>query len=256
MPTTLITGASAGLGAEFAAQLAEYGYDLVLVARRADRLEPLGASLTDRFGVNVLVVAADLSLPGVPTSVQQQVAEAGIEIDYLVNNAGASGPDLIRDRDWDEHEAFFRLMMTSVAQMCHLFIPDMQRRGFGRVINVASVAGLVALSDSANYGPVKRYVVGLSEELANKVKGDGVHVTALCPGFTHTEFHDVAGLTQMKSRMPKLLWYDASVVVREGRQAVESGKSVQVSGSLYRLLVPLLRFRLVQRIAARVGGRQ
>ena len=256
MPTALITGASAGIGAEFAVQLAEDGYDLVLVARRADRLESLGASLTDRFGVKVLVVAADLSLPGAPISIQQQVAEAGIEIDYLVNNAGSSGPDLIRDRHWDEHEAFFRLMMTSVAQMCHLFVPDMQRRGFGRVINVASVAGLIALSGGANYGPVKRYVIGLSEELAIMVNGDGVHVTALCPGFTHTEFHDVAGLTQMKSRMPKLLWYDAAVVVREGRKAVESGKSVQVSGSLYRLLVPLLRFRPVQRIAARVGGRQ
>ncbi len=256
MPTALITGASAGIGAEFAAQLAEDGYDLVLVARRADRLESLGASLTNRFGVVVLVVAADLSLPGAPISIQERVAEAGMEIDYLVNNAGASGPDLIRDRDWDEHEAFFRLMMTSVAHMCHLFIPDMQRRGFGRVINVASVAGLIALSGSANYGPVKRYVVGLSEELNIMVAGDGVHVTALCPGFTHTEFHDVAGLTQVKSRMPKLLWYDAAVVVREGRQAVESGKSVQVSGSLYRLLVPMLKFRPVQRIANRVGRRR
>ncbi|MDH5422251.1 MAG: SDR family NAD(P)-dependent oxidoreductase [Acidimicrobiia bacterium] len=256
MPTALITGASAGIGAEFAAQLAEEGYDLVLVARRAERLESLGASLTDRFGVKVLIVPADLSLPGAPLLIKQQVAEAGLEIDYLVNNAGASGPDLIRDRDWDEHEAFFRLLMTSVAHMCHLFIPDMRRRGFGRVINVASVAGLVALSGGANYGPVKRYVVGLSEELAIMVRGDGVRVTALCPGFTHTEFHDVAGLTHMKSRMPKLLWYDAAVVVREGRKAVESGRSVQVSGSLYRLVVPLLRFRPVQRIAARVGSRR
>ena len=256
MPTALITGASAGIGAEFAAQLAGDGYDLVLVARRADRLESLGATLTERFGAKVLVVAADLSLPGAALSIQQQVAEAGLEIDYLVNNAGASGPDLIRDRDWEEHEAFFRLMMTSVAQMCHLFIPDMQRRGFGRVINVASVAGLIALSGGANYGPVKRYVVGLSEELAIMVRGDGVHITALCPGFTHTEFHDVAGLTQMKSRLPKLLWYQAAVVVREGRRAVESGRSVQVSGSLYRLLVPLLRFRPIQRIATRVGSRR
>ncbi len=92
MPTALITGASAGIGAEFATQLAEDGYDLVLVARRADRLEALGASLTDRFGVNVLVVVADLSLPGAPISIQQQVAEVGIEIDYLVNNGGPPDP--------------------------------------------------------------------------------------------------------------------------------------------------------------------
>lgn len=256
MATALITGASAGIGAEFAAQLAEEGYDLVLVARRADRLDTLGASLTDRFGVNVLVVPADLSLPGAPLAIQQQLTEAGIEIDYLVNNAGASGPDLMRDRDWDEHEAFFRLMMISVAQMCHLFIPDMQRRGFGRVINVASVAGLIALSGSANYGPVKRYVVGLSEELAIMAKGDGVHVTALCPGFTHTEFHDVAGLTHMKSRVPKALWYAVGGVVRDGRQAVESGKSVQVSGRLYRLLVPLMRIRPVRWISTRAGRRR
>lgn len=256
MATALITGASAGIGAEFASQLAEQGFDLVLVARRADRLKALAAGLETRFGVSAVVVAADLSRPGAPTEILRQTTEAGLTIDYLVNNAGASGPDLLDDRVWSDQESFFRLMMISVAEMCHLYLPGMKERGTGRVINVASVAGLITIPGSANYGPVKRYVVGLSQELNILLKPYGVHVTALCPGFTHTEFHETAGLEHMKSRMPKRLWYHAAVVVREGRQAVEDGKAIQISGRLYRLVVPLMRWRVVRRIMARVGRRR
>lgn len=256
MPTALITGASAGIGAEFATQLAGEGFDVVLVARRAERLETLAAGLETRFGVSALVVAADLSRPGAPSEILRKTTEAGLTIDYLVNNAGASGPDLLEDRDWNEQESFLRLMMISVAEMCHLYLPGMKERGAGRVINVASVAGLITIPGSANYGPVKRYVVGLSEELNLLMQPFGVHVTALCPGFTHTEFHESAGLEHMKSRMPKRLWYTAALVVREGRQAVEDGKAVQISGSLYRLIVPLMRWRVVRRISARLGRRR
>ena len=140
-------------------------------------------------------------------------------------------------------------MMTSVAEMCHLYLPGMQERAYGRVVNVASVAGLVMAPGGANYGPAKAYVVRLSEELAMLAKPHGVHVTALCPGFTHTEFHDVGGLRAMKSGLPNLLWYPAAVVVQDGRKAVEAGKSVQVSGRLYRVLVPLLRFGVIRKIA-------
>lgn len=255
MATALITGASAGIGEEFAKQLAADGYDLVLVARRADRLEDLATRLRNDHGVEVLVLSADLSLPGTPHEIFASTESARLTIDYLVNNAGMSGPHLLRDREWADHEAFQRLMMTSVAEMCHLYLPGMQERAYGRVVNVASVIGLVTAPGGANYGPAKAYVVRLSEELAMLARPNGVHVTALCPGFTHTEFHDAGGPLAMKSRLPTQLWYSASVVVNDGRRAVEAGKSVQVSGRLYRVMVPLLRLGAIRRIVARWRSR-
>ncbi len=155
-----------------------------------------------------------------------------------MNNAGSAGPHLLEDRDWQEQADFLELMMLSVAQMCHRFIPPMRERGFGRVINVSSFAGRLARPAGANYGPAKAYLVALSEELALDLKGSGVHVSALCPGFTHTEFHEAADLMEMKQGLPGFLWYDAETVVREGLDAVERGRAVYVSGRLYRWLDP------------------
>jgi len=239
--TALITGASAGLGAEFARQLAGKGFHLVLVARRRDKLEALADELRSQMGVEVMVLSADLAEPDAPATIAAALAEAGESVDYLVNNAGAAGPDLLEDRDWQAHQRYLELMMTSVAHMCHLFIPPMRERGWGRVINVASVAGRVTRAGDTNYGPAKAYVIALSEGLAATLKGTGVNVSALCPGFTHTEFHDVGGLQDMKADSPAILWYDADVVVREGIDAVERGRAIQVSGRIYRALDPLMQ---------------
>lgn len=236
--TALITGASAGLGAEFARQLAARGHDLLLVARREERLKDLARELGAAHGVRVEVFAADLAEPEAPARIEAIAAERGLTIDWLVNNAGVAGPHLLEDRDWSAQARFFELMMLSVAQLCHRFIPPMQQRGFGRVINVSSFAGRLARPAGANYGPAKAYLVALSEELALLLKGSGVHVSALCPGFTHTEFHEVAGLMDMKRGLPGFLWYDAATVVREGIEAVERGQPIRVSGRLYRWLDP------------------
>ncbi len=236
--TALITGASAGLGAEFARQLAARGHDLLLVARREERLKDLARELGAAHGVRVEVFAADLAEPEAPARIEAIAAERGLTIDWLVNNAGVAGPHLLKDRDWSAQARFFELMMLSVAQLCHRFIPPMQQRGFGRVINVSSFAGRLARPAGANYGPAKAYLVALSEELALLLKGSGVHVSALCPGFTHTEFHEVAGLMDMKRGLPGFLWYDAATVVREGIEAVERGQPIRVSGRLYRWLDP------------------
>src|SRR6056297_3362656 len=139
--TALITGASAGLGAEFARQLAAAGCDLVLVARRAEHMEAIAAPLRDRYGVDTTLISADLAEREAPGRIQTDLAERGIEVDYLINNAGAGSGDLLEDRDFEAHARYLELMMLSVAQLCHLFIPAMRQRGFGRVINVASVAG-------------------------------------------------------------------------------------------------------------------
>lgn len=237
--TALITGASAGLGVEFARQLARRGIDLVLVARREDRLKEIAHTISAESGVRVEFFAADLARRDAPAEIEAFAHDRGLQIDYLVNNAGSAGPSLLDDRDWDEQAAFFELMMISVAQLCHRFVPAMRERGFGRVVNVASFAGRLSRPAGANYGPAKAYVIALSEELALVLKGSGVNVSALCPGFVHTDFHESAGLMEMKKGLPDVLWYDAETVVREGLEAVERGRPIMISGRLYRWLDPM-----------------
>lgn len=249
----LITGASAGLGAEFARQLAESGKDLILVARRMEPMEKLAARLRDDYGIDIDIIQADLSEPAAPAAIYAEVAARALEIEMLINNAGAAGPDLLDDRDWPAQQRYLELMTTSVAAMCHFFIPPMCERGFGRVINVASVAGLVSLPGDTSYGPAKAYLVALSKGLAATVRPAGVNVLALCPGFTHTDFHQAPKLADMKKSSPGILWYDADVVIREALQAAAAGKDVLVTGRLYRWAVPILRTRLGTWIAARMG---
>jgi short-subunit dehydrogenase len=249
----LITGASAGLGAEFARQLARKGKDLILVARRVEPMQQLAAELADEFNVAVAIIQADLSKADASANLFAEVNNRGMTVDYLVNNAGAVGPDLLTDRNWPKQQAYIELMMTSVAGMCHHFIPPMQARGFGRVLNVASVAGHISLAGDTSYGPTKAYLIALSKGLAATVGPRGVNVLALCPGFTHTDFHQTPELARMKSRMSPILWYDADVVVREGLAALEKGKAVYISGRLYRWLIPVLKTPTGAWLMARMG---
>ena len=249
----LITGASAGLGAEFARQLAGSGKDLILVARRTEPMEALAKALIERYKVAVDIIQSDLSDRNATSALFDAVRERGLEVDTLINNAGSVGPDLLQARDWPAQQDYIELMMTSVAGMCHHFIPPMQQRGYGRVLNVASVAGQVSLAGDASYGPTKAYLIALSKGLSATVRGQGVNVLALCPGFTHTDFHQTDKLARMKNRSPKFMWYDADVVVREGLVALEKGKAVHISGRLYRFLIPLLKTRLGGWLMARVG---
>ena len=250
----LITGASAGLGAEFARQLAAMGHHLILVARREDRLQALASRLTEQHGVTCQIIVADLNDEDAGKHIADTCQSGGWTVNWLVNNAGVAGPDLLQDRDWAAQQTFFQLMMLAVADLCHRFIPGMVDRGYGRVINVASVAARVPRSGGCNYGPAKAYLVALSEELNLTVAAMGVHVSAICPGFTHTDFHETAGLMEMKNNMAKWLWYDADVVVRDAIRGVEAAKPVVVSGRLYRWLDPIFQSvwtRRLLRIKAR-----
>jgi short-subunit dehydrogenase len=139
--------------------------------------------------------------------------------------------------------------------MCHEFIPGMLERGFGRVINVASVAGRMTVNGDYSYGPTKAYLIALSKGLASSCRDRGVHVMALCPGFTHTEFHESDKLTTMKKATPNFIWYDADVVIREGLAALEKGKDEYTSGRLYRFLVPILRQRWTRGLLSLLGVR-
>ena len=253
--TALITGASAGLGAEFAKQLASLGYNLVLVARRREKLDEIAAELIAKHGIGCSTISADLIDPAAPQAIFETVRSQGLTIDYLVNNAGIAGPDLLKDREWQEQEDFYQLMMISVAHLCHLFIPGMQARNFGRVINVASVAARIPRADGCNYGASKAYLIALSEALAATLKGTNVHVSALCPGFTHTDFHETAGLQDMKASLPKWLWYPADVVVRDGLRAVDKARPICLSGRIYRWLDPFFQSVWTRRLF-RVPGRE
>ena len=253
--TALITGASAGLGAEFARQLAAQGKGLVLVARRREPMEALAAELRQSSGVDVEVIVSDMTDPDTPAWLLAETQARGLQIDYLVNNAGSEGPDLIRTRNWPRNDAYLRLMMTSVAAMCHEFIPGMVERGFGRVLNVASVAGRMTVAGDYSYGPTKAYLIALSKGFASAFNPQGVHIMALCPGFTHTEFHASEKLTAMKEATPAFAWYDADLVVREGLAALEKGKDEYTSGRLYRFLVPVLRQRWSRGLLKALGVR-
>lgn len=212
----------------------------MLVARRADRLRALQIELTEQHGVKVQALAEDLSDPAAPAHIEAALAASGTAVDWLVNNAGSGGHDLLRHRHWPDHRDFLQLMMLSVAELCHRFLPAMAERGYGRVINVASVAGRVALPSGAAYGPSKAYVIALSEELSQSVASRGIHVSALCPGFVHTEFHDTPDLAEAKAGTPSWLWYSAEQVVRDGIAGVSRGAPIVISGRLYRWLDLLL----------------
>jgi len=245
--TALITGASAGLGTEFAQQLAGQGYNLVLVARRLDKLEALAATLRETHaGLQVECISADLTHPQAPNQILSFLHARDLEVDFLVNNAGSSGPNLLTDEGWQQHRDYLQLMMLSATELCHLLVPGMCNRGFGRVINVASVAARIATPGDCHYGPAKSYLVSLSEALGLTVKGQGVHVSALCPGFTHTDFHAEGELAEMKAATPKFVWYSAERVVRDGLRAVEKGKLVCISGPLYRWLDPFLQSKITR----------
>lgn len=246
----LVTGASAGLGAEFARQLAAQGWSLLLCARRVEALESLAETLRARHGVAVRVLAADLSAESGPAELWQAVEAADLQVELLVNNAGSAGGKLL-EGDWAEHRAQHRLMTQSMAELCHRAIPPMQARGHGRVINVASVVGRWAEARESSYGPSKAYAVALSQGLARELRGSGVSVMALCPGFTHTSFHDSDEMRAMKQSLPAWLWYDAAVVVREGLRASAAGRQLCISGRLYRWADPLLRVAWLQRLILR-----
>ena len=186
-----------------------------------------------------------------PQSIYSATQRKGLEIDYLVNNAGVAGPDLLQDRKWSDQARFYQLMMISIAHLCHLYIPSMVERTAGHVINVASVAGRITSSGGCNYGPTKSYVIAMSDELGLTLRGTGVNVLALCPGFTHTDFHEVAGLGEMKAGTPNFLWYGADTVVQESLVAVDRGRRVLVSGRLYRWLDPLMQSVITRRFFRR-----
>jgi hypothetical protein len=237
----LITGASAGIGATFARELAARNYDLLLVARRAERLQDLARQLSREHGVRCEVFSADLADPDSPRAVAAHVAQLGWQIDFLVNNAGLSGRQTFVATPWPQLAGEIQLMMTTLTELIHRLAPSMIERGWGRIVNVSSLAALSPAGESLLYSAIKTYVLVMSESLDMEFKRHGVHVTALCPGFTHSEFHDVMGTRGVANKLPGILWQQPEAVVRAGIAAVMKGKPVCVPGVVNKVLAASMR---------------
>jgi len=244
MSTALVTGATAGLGAEFARHLAGEGYDLVLVARQRKRLEESAAELREAHGVRVEVLTANLADPDQCARVEDRLSDQERPVDFLVNDAGFALSTGFLRSSADDEERMLQVMVRAVVRLTHAAARAMVERGHGDVINVSSVAGFLP---GGTYGAAKAYVTAFSESVAARLGAKGVRVTALCPGFTHTEFHERAHID--KSRVPGWMWLSAERVVNDGLRDMRRGKVVSIPSHRYQVIVlathmlprPLLR---------------
>lgn len=242
--TALITGASAGIGRDYARYLAARNYDLVLTARRTARLNALAKELEKGFNVKVTVVPADLEKPETPAKLAAEIKKRKITIDYLVNNAGYSLAGRFTKHKWTARAAMIQCMLTAVTELCYIYAPDMAKRGKGHIVNIASAAAFLPGSTADPlYGPVKSYVKKLSQSLYQEYKPQGVNIVASCPGYTYTEIHDVAGTREAMNRLPKFIWLEGPTVVRESHVAVIQGQGpVLINGWPYKLVAFILNF--------------
>jgi len=238
----LVTGASAGIGLAYARVAAEHGFDIVLTARREKRLEELAREIERTYGRQTCVIPADLADPDAPQRLFDAVQHEGIAVDMLVNNAGFGSRGYFRRTEWKDHAAFLQVMVSSVVHLTHLFEPGMVDRGWGKIVHIASIAGLMPGSAGRSlYGAAKAFLIKFAEGLAGEHDRDGVTVTAVCPGFTYSEFHDVVGNRDAVSRLPKLMWMDANTVAREAYVAAMEGRVVVVNGAPNRALAVLMK---------------
>ena len=238
--TARITGASSGIGLELAKLFARDGYDLVLVARRAERLEQLGAELAHRHGIRYHAIALDLADADAPAEIVRQLDHAALGVDVLVNNAGFGAVGPFASADPDSAFRMIRVNVEALTRLTRLLLPRMLARRRGRILNVASTAGFVPGPLMSVYYATKAYVISFSEALAEELRGSGVSVTVLCPGPTRTEFQAVAQMeTTRLFRMPGVM--DAGDVARAGYRGLMRGKRMVVPGLLNRALPLVVR---------------
>ena len=251
----MITGASSGIGAAFADVFAEQGFDLIVTARREDRLREVAERLTRAHGRNVHVIAGDLSRRDAAARLCEDIAGRGLTVDALVNNAGYGVPGTYVASTWERHDAMLNVMVMAMSELTYRLLPGMLERRYGRIINIASLAGLVpAPAGHTLYAATKSFAIKFSEALAHEGKPHGVHVTAVCPGFTLSEFHDVTGTRAQVSKLPSWMWMDSATVARQGFNAVMEGTPIYINGRANRAIAAFVR-HLPQPIVMWAGRR-
>lgn len=233
--TVLVTGASGGIGYELSKLFARDGHNLVLVSRNGARLEEVARELKAKHGVRCTILAGDLSVPGSPAALFEEIEKASIEIDVLVNNAGFGSLGLYHERPVEEQLEMIQLNVTSLAHLTRLVLPGMVARKRGRIVNVASIAAYQPGPFMAVYYATKAFVVSFSEAIANELHTTGVKVTAICPGPTRTGFGKRAGVdksTLFHDRMTM----DAARVARLGYEGMLKNKTVVITGGKNKLI--------------------
>ena len=239
-PVALITGASAGIGKVFAQRLAASGHDLLLVARDGVRLQQLTDELSLQYGINAEGMAADLARDEGMRSVANRISQMD-RLDFLVNNAGFGSKGKLANRPVAEQATMLELHVMAPMLLTRAALPRMIERNSGTIINVASVASFIHSPGNTNYCATKAYLRVFSEGLASELLGTNIRVQALCPGFTHTEFHDRAAI-DMKST-PGFLWLEATRVVDDSlAQAARGGPPVCIPSARYKFIVILIKY--------------
>jgi uncharacterized protein len=235
----LITGASSGIGEAIAVELARRGYQLILVARRTDRLHALAGTLSTKAHV----LPADLASPGDRAALPQRVAELGLAPDILINNAGLAGRALVAKSVPEQQLNLVEVDVGAVVDLCSRFLPGMVDRGFGAVLNVSSLAGFYPLPGQATYGAAKAFVLSYTESLRNELRGTGVVASALCPGPVDTGFDVVAGYSvgERAATLPSFMWKSADEVARAGIDGLAANKARVVPGRGNQLIATLCR---------------
>jgi len=256
--TALITGASSGIGLGLAREFAKHKTDVVLVARNETKLNEIAQELASTYGVKAIVMVKNLSKAGSADELFREVKLAGIEIGYLVNNAGFGDFGMFSESDWNKQQEMISVNIITLTRLCRLFISEMIQRKQGRIMNLASIAAFQPGPLMAVYYATKAYVLLFSEAINNELKGSGITVTALCPGPTISGFEEAANLRESKLFKKKML-PDATEVARYGYHAMMKGKSVAIHGWMNRAMVFSVRFaprKMVTAVVRKMSDKQ
>jgi len=229
----LVTGATAGIGESFTRLLASKGYNIALVARDEVRLHERAGGLREKYGIQTFVLPADLATKGGVKSVEKYIQS--YEIEVLINNAGFGINKAFTASDLGDEQDLLNVLVRTPMRLMHVILPGMKERKSGTIINVSSVAGFIA---GGTYSAAKSYLTVLSESLNTELKGTGVIVSALCPGFTRTEFHQ-RGRMKMKG-LPSFMWLNADKLVAQSWKDAQAHQPVSVPGWQYKLLVAII----------------
>ena len=260
MPTALITGASGGIGAAFAAELAQRQHNLILVARSADKLHQLAATLQKEFNVRVEVIVQDLTAPSAGTAVFDTVFKTGLTVDLLVNNAGFGDYGVFADRPLAKQLTMVQLNIVALVELSHLFLQGMRERKSGSIINVASIAGFQPMPYLSMYAATKAFVLSFSESLWAENQDLGIRVLCLCPGPTESDFFAVAEFPKSLASSSGQKLVPADEVVRDALKALDKNESNIVTGGIpNRIIANMPRFMprelLVKSVAKLFGGK-